>query len=687
MADKKISELDAITGAATAADDFFIVVDSSGAATKKISRAELNNAIEQDVLSVVDINGGTIDGTVIGGTTPAAITAAQYNSTEALPDIKPSLNLDFGNVKKLDPRITYTRASTGTYYDGVTFAKAEENLLLQSQDFTTSWTFARSTRPANTDTAPDGTLTADSFLQASGETVSGSVANNAFESIAGDYVFSVFAKPNGKNFLVMRETLLDGTINDTWFNVSTGTIGSTNPGHTAEIVASTNSYYRCSIKFTSASASTGTVAFLQADTDGSFTVTDSGGLYLWGAQLEQRSALTDYTATTTQPITNYVPALQTAASGEARFDHDPLTGESLGFLIEEQRTNLVLRSEDFSTSWSITGTASIGTNTVVAPDGTLTADKFVLGDTITSGGAAILQTVTKSAVATTYTVSLYIKAGEFNTLRLIFRDTASAANYVQAYFNAATGVIASGPTAAGTFTNASATITPVGNGWYRCTLTGTTSTETSVNTRIFNYQDGTGAATGNGYSGIYIWGTQLEAGAFPTSYIKTVASQATRNADAASMTGTNFSEWFNPSAGTLFTDGTSNPLQSADRSTGTFSNNTLANRMTITTGAANTVWNPFIITNNVAQAAGTVALSAPPTTSPKVAIAYAFNDFIASSSGLLSSNDTSVILPVVDRLYIGVSATGGAQWNSHIRKLAYYPKRLSNATLQALTEE
>jgi len=72
MADKKISELDAITGADTAADDFFVVVDTSGSVTKKISRAELNNAIEQDVLSTVDINGGTIDNAVIGGTTAAA---------------------------------------------------------------------------------------------------------------------------------------------------------------------------------------------------------------------------------------------------------------------------------------------------------------------------------------------------------------------------------------------------------------------------------------------------------------------------------------------------------------------------------------------------------------------------------------------------------------------------------------
>ncbi len=80
MADKRISELEAITGANTAADDFFLVVDTSGAVTKKISRAELNNAIERDVLSLVNIDGGTIDGTVIGGSSAAAGTFTTFTS-------------------------------------------------------------------------------------------------------------------------------------------------------------------------------------------------------------------------------------------------------------------------------------------------------------------------------------------------------------------------------------------------------------------------------------------------------------------------------------------------------------------------------------------------------------------------------------------------------------------------------
>jgi hypothetical protein len=80
------------------------------------------------------------------------------------PTIRPSLLLDFANTKTLDPRITFTRASTGTYYDGKTVAKAEENLLLQSQTFdNASWVKDNATVTANSTTAPDGTTTAETF--------------------------------------------------------------------------------------------------------------------------------------------------------------------------------------------------------------------------------------------------------------------------------------------------------------------------------------------------------------------------------------------------------------------------------------------------------------------------------------------------------------------------------------------
>ena len=77
MAVQKITDMTAITGSNTASDDLFLVIDASTNTAKKITRAELNNAIEQDVLASIDvttanIDGGTIDGTTIGGTTPAS---------------------------------------------------------------------------------------------------------------------------------------------------------------------------------------------------------------------------------------------------------------------------------------------------------------------------------------------------------------------------------------------------------------------------------------------------------------------------------------------------------------------------------------------------------------------------------------------------------------------------------------
>jgi hypothetical protein len=105
MADKKISELTAITGSNTAATDVFVVVDTSTGQTKKITREELNNAIEQDVLSTVDINGGTIDGTTIGATTAAA---GSFTTVDATGNITVGGTVDGRDV-----------AADGTKLDGI----------------------------------------------------------------------------------------------------------------------------------------------------------------------------------------------------------------------------------------------------------------------------------------------------------------------------------------------------------------------------------------------------------------------------------------------------------------------------------------------------------------------------------------------------------------------------------------
>ena len=610
------------------------------------------------------------------------LTAAQYNSTEALPDIKPSLNLDFANTKALDPRITYTRGSTATYYDGKTLAKAEENLLEYSQEFdNAAWVKQRATVTANADTAPDGTTTADALLQATGQTTFGN-AVRAIPVAAGDHVFSVFAKPNGKNFIILQEQMSDGAIRRTWFNVSTGAVGTTDANHTATITASTNGYYRCSILFTVDAARTASASgFGLADTDGSTTVADDGnGLYLWGAQLEQRSALTDYTATTTQPITNYTPALQTAASGEPRFDHDPITGESKGFLIEEQRTNLLTYSEQFdNAAWTKTR-SSITANVVVAPDGTLTGDKLIANTESSTSHYAFDGASLTSGV--TYAFSVYAKAAEWDAIRLqVFAGTG-------AIFDLSTGTVSYEQNVD------SATIIDAGNGWYRCTLLYTADITSNYNFGFYPYQSGfviNETYTGDGYSGIYVWGAQLEQGSFPTSYIPTVASQVTRSPDAASMTGTNFSSWYRQDEGTVFVNYSAPTLggTTADPYVVGFSGgdaSTTTPRISLRLEDSNDSAALQVIDASGGAQANVQGGIPVDVTNARVSATYAVDDFAISVFDNTVATDTSgyVAAGGITHLHLG-HHTGSL--NGHIKKLAYYPKRLSNATLQALTEE
>jgi hypothetical protein len=149
------------------------------------------------------------------------------------PAINPSLLLDFANVKALDPRITFTRTTTATYYDGKTTAKAEENLLLRSQDYSATWTVTNLT-PVTGKTAPDGTSTATEFTASAAN----GTLTQAVTAIAGDYTFSVFLRRVTGTGNVDISAHSDGTwvtqtLTSTWtrFTVTqTLTAGSRTPG-------------------------------------------------------------------------------------------------------------------------------------------------------------------------------------------------------------------------------------------------------------------------------------------------------------------------------------------------------------------------------------------------------------------------------------------------------------------------
>ena len=201
-----------------------------------------------------------------------------------------------------------------------------------------------------------------------------------------------------------------------------------------------------------------------------------------------------------------------------------------------------------------------------------------------------------------------------------------------------------------------------------------------------------GAATGNTFSvygdvvfatsgteSFYLWGAQAEAGSFATSYIPTAASSVARSADTASMTGTNFSSWYNATAGAFLVQ--FDTPASGTRIISAADDNTANNNIQLLTSGTDPTF--LVTTSGTAQAsidAGTVAAN----TVYKFAGTYSANDFAACISGGTVGTDTSGTIPTVNRLRIGAGQAGNTLCG-HVALLNYYSQRLPNATLQSLT--
>jgi hypothetical protein len=594
--------------------------------------------------------------------------------SQNFPTIPPSLLLDFANVKALDPRVTFTRASAARYYDGVTTAKAEENLLTYSQEFdNAAWSKNAVSVTANTTVAPDGTTTADRFTSTAGDTEK-FVSSNVFSATSGQrFVFSCWAKKDTHDFVQIAVS--NQTASFANFNLATGVVGTSGGIVSSAIVEQPagSGFYRISMVFDASNTTTLAVLLCLVGSSSatrrqSFNAAGTETVDFWGAQAEVRASLTAYTPTTTQPITNYIPVLLAAQAGVPRFDHNPTTGVSLGLLIEEQRTNLLLYSEQFDDAYWTKTRTTITANTNIAPSGALTADAFY--DVTGSGG----QSATQRAVTTTaasHTFSVYAKYLNKQWIRL----TTSLFSFGTTYFDLQNGVI-------GTVNaNHTAAISSVGNGWYRISITFTATA--AVNTFYIEGAAGNGVPTytpvdGQGY---FIWGAQLEAGTFPTSYIPTVASQVTRSADAASMTGTNFSSWYRADEGTIYSESVAVSNILNPRYIYTIYDGTASNFIAGFYGTDGTQ-SSSVVTANVTQA----ALNTPGVNSGKVAFAYKQNDAASSLNSGTALTDTSCVLPVVNQFAIGGRLDSGFRYlNGHIRKIAFYPLRLANAQLQALT--
>jgi hypothetical protein len=596
------------------------------------------------------------------------VTADQYNNDEVRHSIRPSLLLDFANSKRLDQRITFTRSSTATYYDGKTFAKAEENLLIDSE-MNTGLTGLSSYNGDLTAVSTFDTRISEDGLEYGESTGAVITGYKAGASASTEYTFSFFIVMSDGLTPIFGSSTFNNAGNSLYIVIGNAAVDPT----TYSIQDLGSGLFRVSATGTSSTTNLARTGVVKD------TSNEARTFIVSGYQLEQRSSVTSYTPTTTQPITNYIPVLQTAASGAARFDHDPITGESKGLLIEEQRTNLLTYSEDFANAaWTKTR-SSITANTIVAPDGTLAGSKLI-EDTFTNTSAIVLFTpANQSTIGETYTLSVFAKAAERTEMRMTFSASRFASNY-SAYYDLENGVVTAGA--------AYSTIEPIGNGWYRCSLTTTATSNGTFSNAIYLADNGNSGIDGDGYSGIYIWGAQLEEGAFPTSYIKTTSAQVTRNADAASMTGTNFSSWYRQDEGTLYSEMSlfvDNVTDANNRIVTIHAGNPTENsiRSYITSGE---VLGLIFEKNNSTSSVTTNNSIADPTLPFKVGAAWAYEDAAICLNGNTVNTTSSGYYPTeVNQMDFGKYSS--IHLNGYFKKFAYYPTRLTNAELQALTEE
>ena len=435
--------------------------------------------------------------------------------------------------------LSFTRASNGTRVNSSGLVEVcPWNLQTYSEDFTNgTYTVNQASITSNATTAPNGTLTADKLVE--------NTANDQHflyftsQQIAyNETRISVYAKAGGRTNLLMWESAITNA--QCLFNLSTGVVSSSSSGNAANLSTTVgqiedagNGWYRCSFNYSTSSGG-GTIRLQLYTTTTSYTGDGTSGVFLWGSQENIGSTAKPYFHTTDRLN---VPRLTYQNGG----------GGCPSLLLEKQSTNIVTYSEQFdNAAWSLSG-VTVSANQTTSPDGTTNADKLIESSANALHEIYQAQSLTNGV---TYTNTIYAKSGE---------RTQIAINFVSGGFGQGANVIAD--LSAGTLgtvsnygsvTGSTATITNVGNGWYRISLTMTPATTETFYADYSPALNGNITYQGNGTSGVYIWGAQIEISSYPTSYIPTTSSSATRVADACSKTG--ISSLFGTNQGTFFMD-------------------------------------------------------------------------------------------------------------------------------------
>jgi len=370
-----------------------------------------------------------------------------------------------------------------------------------------------------------------------------------------------------------------------------------------------------------------------------------------------------FTRATAGTRINSLGLIEEVDSGKNRLNYDLLDGKVYGcphLLLEPARTNLLKYSESFSQSYWTKSGSSIASNNAISPDGSLNASKLVEN---TSNSAHRILNGSGLSVSGNVSMSVFAKKGGRNFIRLTNN------NLVGAFFDLNNGVVL------GVSSGISAKIENFGNDWYRCSIT-----QTGVAAeRLIVYLSNNGIDTsyqGDGTSGVYIWGAQLEAGTYATSYIESNSnSTTTRNAEVA--TGSGNAQTFNDSEGVLMFEGSAKNDAVSKRIS--ISDGSFSNRISLDYTQVTNTFNLYI-SNKFISAVFNVE------TNNKLAFKYKNNDCSLFLNGFKVGVISSVTVPVgLDTLQLTDANETSSPFYGNTKQIQYFDSVLADSELEELT--
>jgi hypothetical protein len=575
---------------------------------------------------------------------------------------QPSLDLQFAADKTLTarkgPTPVFTRASGATQVNAAGLIEyAPENLILFSNSVTSpAWTKEGGTAATSAETVNG--LTATVFNENSAN------SNHRFyrlnEGLAGiSSTFSVWLKAAGRRYVCINLGANGPTVNSKpVIDLVDRVVVVAAADVTINIQLEANGWARYSFTFVPRIDS-GTMPIQSNFSSTAISETGVGlngaAFYVAGQQYERFSSARTYLPTTT------------SATYGPRFDHDPVTLTCKGLLIEDTKFNLITNSGT-PTLWTFSGTNG---GSLTAPDGSPSGLRAGIGSTTMSTSSV------SSVAGTAYTISVFIKRDNTNWFRLQLNH-ATNANQVNAWFNLSTGTAGTVSVGAGVVTSISSSITPFGNGWYRCTVTGTVAT---IGSLIGNIISATADSSVSRVAGSIfgVWGGQIEESTFATSYIPTASTALSRSVDVCSITGSDFTS-FNSTAGfTALCNFSFLATSTAGAMAPIAVNQSAANGVFLYKGITSSDISVYHVSANTSIGSITANFT------NKAAMAYDGDSVVGVLSGGAVSVETGSTALSFTGMTIGSNRSSAHQMSGHIASIRYFKKRLPNVKLQSLT--